>query len=541
MTGKRCDAFLCRTLVMLCVCCTIGQTAPPDTNDFATTLAVQTALRQGKEFLLDGQYQQAVRVLESQVSRINGNGEYLRVLRDAYRELIKQLLLDGKREEAKRFIANLEIIQPGASGDLRPGKAPSRPTIKETTKTNLPKPIKVRGKIDQPESKIEKKLPLHQLATLPEPPSTLVQPDAEHVSKYKDKEKAEALLIQAEKQFREKNYVKAAQLYAEAHRLSPEVVSPSKHRWAYCQLYEVVQLLNQKDSTIPVTTMSDKVRKAITLSPKLEPFGNKILLAIAQREGTPAATKQGELEVQHTQPAGSKWAIAESANFRIYHTQSRDYAERVAHVAEKTRSEQQSKWFGKVSDKWKKSCEIYLHPSADEYSRHTRIAKTSPGHATIERRGSQILSRRIHLRLDHRDTLTTVLPHETTHVVLAGRFGPFDIPRWADEGMAVSSEPETRRTRFAEYLSQARRDGRLFRLRQLLQMENWPQDAADITLFYAQSLSVVAYLVKKKDSTTFAQFLDASMDGNVESNLRKFYGYQSFEQLQENWLTSISR
>ena len=34
-----------------------------------------------------------------------------------------------------------------------------------------------------------------------------------------------------------------------------------------------------------------------------------------------------------------------------------------------------------------------------------------------------------------------MLPHEATHVVLAGQFGDQPVPRWADEGMAVLTEP----------------------------------------------------------------------------------------------------
>ena len=48
------------------------------------------------------------------------------------------------------------------------------------------------------------------------------------------------------------------------------------------------------------------------------------------------------------------------------------------------------------------------------------------------------------LRADHPQLLTAILPHEVTHVVLADLFTLQQIPRWADEGMAVLAEPRGR-------------------------------------------------------------------------------------------------
>jgi hypothetical protein len=40
--------------------------------------------------------------------------------------------------------------------------------------------------------------------------------------------------------------------------------------------------------------------------------------------------------------------------------------------------------------------------------------------------------------------MTSALPHELTHVVLAEKFTRKQIPRWANEGMAILSEPAAR-------------------------------------------------------------------------------------------------
>ena len=106
--------------------------APADAGDkvVATTLAVQTALQQGREQLLRGEYRAAVATLESQLAYINGNQVYLKALQDAYRGYVKELRLDKQEAEAQRYLRRLLILDKRAVVDLAPagkstGKAAS--------------------------------------------------------------------------------------------------------------------------------------------------------------------------------------------------------------------------------------------------------------------------------------------------------------------------------------------------------------------------------------------------------------------------------
>src|SRR5438874_1810801 len=90
---------------LLCAGLLLGALCPPAAGDdphtrVATTLAVQAALQRGREYMRDGDYQAAVRVLEGQLAYIDGNGEYLVALRQAYRGLFKNLKLAGREAEA---------------------------------------------------------------------------------------------------------------------------------------------------------------------------------------------------------------------------------------------------------------------------------------------------------------------------------------------------------------------------------------------------------------------------------------------------------
>src|SRR5688572_6733911 len=95
-----------------------GGPPPEKDNQVAATLAVQTALQQGREHLLRGDSKSAVYVLESQLAHINGNATYLALLRDAYRAYVKELRLANQEASAQIYQQRLRILDPGADLDF---------------------------------------------------------------------------------------------------------------------------------------------------------------------------------------------------------------------------------------------------------------------------------------------------------------------------------------------------------------------------------------------------------------------------------------
>jgi hypothetical protein len=146
----------------------------------------------------------------------------------------------------------------------------------------------------------------------------------------------------------------------------------------------------------------------------------------------------------------------------------------------------------------------------------------------------RVLSRRMSLRADNPLMLTATLPHEVTHVVLADLFVTRQIPRWADEGLAVLAEPAAeRRLREAE-LKDPLDGGRVFKVGQLMTMdypapEDWP-------LFYAQSVSLTRFLVEQGPPQRFIQFVRDSQRHGAEAALRDVYQIDGLATLQERWL-----
>ncbi|MGH9677373.1 MAG: peptidase MA family metallohydrolase, partial [Candidatus Acidiferrum sp.] len=202
--------------------------------------------------------------------------------------------------------------------------------------------------------------------------------------------------------------------------------------------------------------------------------------------------------------------------------------------AETTRAAMIKKWFGDDPHPWKPRCDIFIYNTAQDYSQATGVPVSSPGHSTMKNEGARVLSRKIDLHCDDPNMLIGVLPHETTHVVLSGRFGDRPVPRWADEGMAVLAEPRERIEKHLRNLPQHRADQQLFTAGQLMKLENYP-DPRYIGPFYAQSVSLVEFLSEKEGPQTFARFLRDGMAGGYEPALQRYYHMRNFAELQTAW------
>src|SRR5262245_62196511 len=80
-------------------------------TEYARGLAVQVALNQGRKHILDGNYEAAIKVLESQIAHIDGSGEYLIALRDAYRGAINQLRRAGRPTRSEEHTSELQSLR----------------------------------------------------------------------------------------------------------------------------------------------------------------------------------------------------------------------------------------------------------------------------------------------------------------------------------------------------------------------------------------------------------------------------------------------
>jgi hypothetical protein len=487
---------------------------PKDNREttIADTLAVQTALQQGREYLVKSDFKNAVYVLENQLPRINGNRLYLNVLQEAYRGLVKELRLAKQDAEAQKYLDRLRILDPGAVLDKSLTAGPAAP-LRSTPPAAPAAKVRLKGEDEGAD------------------PFSMEQRQNRSVSNARD------LLSQADKEFSNRHYREARDLYEKANQADRTVIEPSRERWAYCMLYYVVEQMNQAGNAPNWPELEQKAQHALDLAPRLD-YAKYLLGEIQKRRSGSSAGEAARssvpVAVRHLGRSADGWSVAESANFRVYHNQSNEVAEQAAQVAERTRTEMQRKWFDGPGEDWNPKCELYLYATAADYSRATGVPAASPGHSGISMENGRVIGRRIDLHCDDPNMLRAVLPHEATHVVVAGQYGEHPVPRWADEGMAVLSEPREKVERHLQNLARCRQQGQLLNLRQLAQLNDYP-DPQHISAFYAQSVSLVEFLAQEHGPRVFTQFLRDSLHGGYESALQKHYGMQGFADLEQRW------
>jgi hypothetical protein len=461
----------------------IGALAQKRPDPVATELAVQAALQKGRQLLAKGQPRQAVEVLEARLSQINGNADYLAVLRNAYAALIREFQLTKQDDQIPPLREKLKLLEMAAPKPADPD----------------PPPSKARGKID----------PFQQ-----EPLMGGVD--------------LRDLLRRAEAAFGKGQYREAGQLFAQVHAVDPAALGPRGADWAYCRLAAVVERLNgdKPIDTAALAGLNREVNESLALAatkPELVKFGRTVQARLRERQGPP----------NNDTPIDG-WTTSKSVNFRLLHHLAAPQAEKLLSLLEKARTAAFEKWHGAPTNDWSARCDVFVHSTAAEYAKATGKDPRAQGHATIDVVDRRVTRRRIDLAGDDPDFAVVVAPREVTHVVLADLFPDPMLPRWADEAMAILAEPREHVQRYLRALPKVSREKHLIPLSQLLPMNEFPE-AATITAFYVESVSVVDLLVAEKGPQHFSLFLQQAQRYGFEKALKESYGYKNVAALQEYW------
>lgn len=546
-------------------------------------LKVQAAIRAARDAMSAGRFHEAVDRLEACIDRAEGSAEYLGTLESAYRGRLTELIAQGQAKEASAIAQRLRSLgadptsppprpaaifqEAGSPSDsaASPPDAASPPSetasgITPVKKLGQKMAASVRSLIPRAEDAESKESePIQVRAKLDDSvsltPSAAPSPNAD--------------LQAAADLFDRKQYAEALKAFEKAYQADPMAVQSQRARWGYCLLYVTVEQYNQWLDETPGTIdvkrwrgLKADAQTAKRLAPAIE-YTDKVVAAIddrireteqfAQSRAMPSATL-ASLSYANTAPvppplpvapaaesapvsaaAGGGWQAVQTRNFIVYH---RDPAlgQEVAELAERARQYASELWFkGEAAGDWSPKCELYLYSTAQEYGMSTGVAPQSPGHTKVVNSGGQILSRKVHLRADYPSLKHAVLPHEVAHVVFAGRFGAHTVPRWADEGMAVLTEPTQMQNDHLGNLANCQYSGRGLACSEFMTMGEYP-GGDRMRDFYAHSVGVCRYLVEQHGHDKLVAFLRAALQsGNYESALRQVYGIPSFSQLESGF------
>ena len=539
------------------------------------------ALDQAHRLLERNDARAAAEILEAALpTAASDRPALLQLLRHAYEAAARQAEAAGKPLDAEQFRDNLAILNRKSklkdkpSADVAIERASNEALRQaESSQTRVPaetKPEKIETpKLPPPEKPAERAEPppvFAPPAASPAPASPAPKPAADP---------APTDLAEADAAFLAKKYDVAGRIYAALDREHRLPAQRSSH-WAYCRWVDVVRRINANPTTAQEWASIEAETKSVQ---KLSPnnwYGEYLRSCVAERsrgarrpasdqfvlrgsapeeplvdkpgaiKAAPPRRAQGTPAGPPAQPgraAGAEegaplsigdWRVRETPSFRIYHLDA-GLVERVAVAAEAARTAQSDRWAGAVPrGAWAPKCDIYLYPTAKTFSKMTGQPEESPGFSTMGLNAGKIVARRINLRADHPNLQAAILPHEITHVILADLFPSQQIPRWADEGMAVLAEPSSEQKARASDLGGPLAANRLFKLNDLMVMD-YP-DGKHWALYYAQSVSLTRFLVDLEGPTRFVEFVQGSQRNGPESELRRVYKIEGFADLQARWL-----
>ena len=251
---------------------------------------------------------------------------------------------------------------------------------------------------------------------------------------------------------------------------------------------------------------------------------NKIILLVTiLLSGQLAFTQEAE-----------KWNTLKSTHFIIYYKNApQEFLDKLTKKAEED--------YDKIADAlgfrrydfwlWDNRAKIYIYDDANAYQLATGQPIWSAGAAIPK-------EKIIHAFLNEKGVFDTVLLHEMGHIIFR-EFVGFDnmsIPLWLDEG--VASYQESGRRQIMEILiKQAIKNNSLMDLEKLSSIDiGILQDASSINLFYAESLSVIDYLIKEFGSDNFVLFCQGLRDKkDLEGAIRYAYPFSDMKELNLAW------
>lgn len=226
------------------------------------------------------------------------------------------------------------------------------------------------------------------------------------------------------------------------------------------------------------------------------------------------------------------WLIKKSMHFIVYYKgeDSSLQIDRLLKDAEANYEEITEALGFKIFDfwTWDKRCKIYLFPSANAYYNDTGRPIWSAAHANFQEKAIKTYT------LD-KDFFEKILPHEMSHLILREFIGINTyLPLWLEEGIASLSEKSGREERLTIVKGLAR--GNL-----LIPLDKLTNITADNLvmpkIFYAESLSIVYFLLKKYGRDKFVDLCRDLRDKKEwEDAIENVYGFRGISSIGEEWL-----
>jgi len=221
-------------------------------------------------------------------------------------------------------------------------------------------------------------------------------------------------------------------------------------------------------------------------------------------------------------PGSAFSSTAETANF-VVSAETAPTAALIAETAEEWRATLSREWLGRDLEDWTEKCVVRVEAARARLS----------GDTTYTLIRGDVARWRMALRGPLDRILETLIPHEVLHTVLASHFREA-VPRWADEGAALSVEAPHEQDRLWKLQGERLLREPRQRLSELFAMDSYPEDAFELRAFYMQGASVTQFLLMAGKSR-FVEFITAGKANGWERAVPEFYGFEDISVLEAAW------
>jgi len=192
---------------------------------------------------------------------------------------------------------------------------------------------------------------------------------------------------------------------------------------------------------------------------------------------------------------------------------------------------------------WDDRVRIVVYPDQQTFVQYTGQPAWSRGYAS--RDSAVFNSRAILTYLQESEFYDGVLPHEIGHLILIDFLGPASIktPIWFHEGVAQLQEGNKKELarNMMRYMV---KNGNYVPLESLMTIDLRAEtDPGRVQLLYAQSVSIVDFMISRYGSYAFGSFCRFIRDGLsfYEAWEKAFPGsVDSIEKAEKNWVQSLS-
>jgi hypothetical protein len=180
---------------------------------------------------------------------------------------------------------------------------------------------------------------------------------------------------------------------------------------------------------------------------------------------------------------------------------------------------------------------IYIYDSSEDYQ---EAAQTAPWSHGVTFSQAKI----IRTFPSAHGFFDSVLPHELGHIILREFIGfDADVPLWFEEGVAMYQE-KAKRWGAHQQVKKTIEDNSFIPLKELTNFRmDRVSDIGQIQLFYAESASVINYLINEYGVQRFNRFCDELKEGRpFDWTLKSVYVYlKDTEDLNKAWVRYLKK